>query len=513
MSKFTAVLSVLLLFMGTAFSQITTSEVAGPVVSANAMYYNHGSHVARTSDGKLFVVWADPDANGQIVYSQYDDAFQTWFPPVALSNNPAGGTASNTAIAADDNGNLFVVWQQRADASSNYAVMFSMYNGSTWSAPADLSGNTLKSEEPNVSVGSTGEVFVVWNTDSESDGAEWVLCTRSNDAGSTWSAAPDTLSSADGVIGGTSIETARVNLARGSNGKMVATWFESQVTDDIFMNQFDGTQWSGEMVVTDTVTTNNRYSWAVLDNSDNIHIVWRGRISGVYGLQIKQKAWGDQSWPSSFNTAVDTGFDATRPSIVIDANEYLYVAYQRAVPQDTIGIDEIALVGSKDGGVTWTDQITLSRPNHDAGYQGMDSRVTGDGIAMAWRESYFVNQNDPDSLSVIYGYVPLDAVLGLDDLQTQIPGEFSLAQNYPNPFNPSTNISFNILNAGEYELNIFNILGEKVRSLANRNYTVGEYTSVWDARNDAGNPVSSGVYFYRLSSDKQTLTRKMLLVR
>ena len=132
---------------------------------------------------------------------------------------------------------------------------------------------------------------------------------------------------------------------------------------------------------------------------------------------------------------------------------------------------------------------------------------------MAWRESYFINQNDPDSLSVIYGYVPLDAVLGLDDLQTQIPGEFSLAQNYPNPFNPSTKISFNILNAGEYELNIFNILGEKVRTLTNRNYTVGEYTSVWDARNDAGNPVSSGVYFYRLSSDKQTLTRKMLLVR
>ncbi|MCB0288541.1 MAG: T9SS type A sorting domain-containing protein, partial [Calditrichaeota bacterium] len=64
-----------------------------------------------------------------------------------------------------------------------------------------------------------------------------------------------------------------------------------------------------------------------------------------------------------------------------------------------------------------------------------------------------------------------------------------------------------------YELNIFNILGEKVRTLTNRNYTVGEYTSVWDARNDAGNPVSSGVYFYRLSSDKQTLTRKMLLVR
>ena len=305
MSKFTAVLFVLLFCVGVAFSQITTSEVAGPVVNNSAMYYNHGSHVARTSDGKLFVIWADPDANGQIVYSQYDDAFQTWFPPVALSNNPAGGTASNAAIAADDNGNLYVVWQQRADASSNYGVMFSKYDGSNWSAPAEVSGNALKSEEPNVAVGSDGKVFVVWNTDSESDGAEWVLCARSDDAGSTWSAAPDTLSSADGIIGGTSIETARVNLARGSNGKMVATWFESQVTDDIFMNQFDGTQWSGEMVVTDTSTTNNRYSWAVLDNSDNIHIVWRGRISGVYGLQIKQKAWGDQSWPSSFNTAVD----------------------------------------------------------------------------------------------------------------------------------------------------------------------------------------------------------------
>lgn len=179
MSKFTAVLFVLLFCVGVAFSQITTSEVAGPVVNNSAMYYNHGSHVARTSDGKLFVIWADPDANGQIVYSQYDDAFQTWFPPVALSNNPAGGTASNAAIAADDNGNLYVVWQQRADASSNYGVMFSKYDGSNWSAPAEVSGNALKSEEPNVAVGSDGKVFVVWNTDSESDGAEWgTLCAQ-----------------------------------------------------------------------------------------------------------------------------------------------------------------------------------------------------------------------------------------------------------------------------------------------------------------------------------------------
>jgi hypothetical protein len=509
MFKFTIVFFVSLLLMGSAFSQITTSEVAGPVDNSNAMYYNHGSHVARTSDGKLFVVWAT-DGNSDIMYSQYDDAFQTWSPPVAISNNPAGGTAAKTAIAADDNGNLYVVWQQRENSSSNYAIMLSKYNGSSWSAPVDLSDTTSANEEANVAVSNDGKIFVVWNTDSESDGDEWILCIRSDDAGSTWSSPPDTLSSPDGVIGGTSVEAARVNLARGSGGRMVATWFETQTVDDIFMNQFDGSQWSGEMVVTDTSTVNNRYPWAALDNSDNINIVWRGRISGEYGLQIKHKAWNDLSWPAAFDVVVDTGFGTARPTMVIDNNENLYVAYQRYVLGGTI--DEIALVTSTDGGATWSNQYILSRANHDGGYQGMDPRVTSSGIDMAWRESYFIDQNDPDSLAIVYGHVDL-SIVGFEEPQSQVVGKFDLRQNYPNPFNPTTQIKYSVNKLGNYELAVYNLLGEKVRTLISSQLSPGTYSIDWDGRNEFGKAVASGVYFYRLSGKDISIIKKMVLIR
>lgn len=509
MFKVTTVLTVVILLMGSAFSQITTSEVAGPVDNSNAMYYNHGSHVARTSDGNLFVVWA-ADGNSDIMYSQYDDVFQTWSPPVALSNNPASGTAAKTAIAADDNGNLYVVWQQRENSSSNYAILLSKYNGSSWSAPVDLSDTTFANEEANVAVSNDGKIFVVWNTDSESDGDEWILCVRSDDGGSTWSSPPDTLSSPDGVIGGTSVEAARVNLARGSGGRMVASWFETQTTDDIFINQFDGSQWSGEMVVSDTSTDNNRYPWAALDNSDNINIVWRGRISGAYGLQIKHKAWGDLSWPAAFDVVVDTGFGTTRPTMVIDNNGNLFVAYQRYHPAGTI--DEIGLVTSTDGGATWSNQHIVSRTDHDGGYQGMDPRVTSSGIDMAWREGYSINVNDPAEQAIVYGHVDL-SIVGLEDLQPQIVDKFELAQNYPNPFNPTTQIKYSVNKLGDYELAVYNLLGEKIRTLVSSQLSAGEYSIDWNGKNEYGKDVASGIYFYRLSGKNLSIIKKMALIR
>ena len=507
---------ILALFAGIN-AQTSPSVVAEPVIDATAMYYNHGSHVARTSDGKLFVVWADPENDGQIVYSQYDSGFDEWSTAVALSNNPAGGTVAKTAIAADDNGNLYCVWQQRNVTADDFSVLLSKYNGTSWSTPSDLTGALLENEEANVAVGNDGKVFVVWNTDNEGDGDEWIFCINSSDGGSTWSAPPDTLSDPSGFMT-SSIEIGRVNLARGSGGKMVATWFEATpdgVQEEIHMRQYDGTQWSEVMVVSDTTTKANRYSYAALDATDNIYIVWRPQIiaSGSTFLLMKHKAWSDQSWPAAADTVVAPGYIVARPTMVIDANDNLFVAYQRDIPADTLyTMDEIALVASADGGATWTDQMTLSRPDHDAGYNGMDPRVTASGIDLAWRESYFINQNDPDSSAIVYGHVDL-SVVGVGENEHQLAEKFSLSQNYPNPFNPTTQISFNIAKAGKYELSVFNIIGQKIRTIANTEFNSGLKTVSWNGMNDSGLAVGSGIYFYKLRGNGIELTKKMVLIR
>jgi len=76
-----------------------------------------------------------------------------------------------------------------------------------------------------------------------------------------------------------------------------------------------------------------------------------------------------------------------------------------------------------------------------------------------------------------------------------LPDKFELYQNYPNPFNPTTTIGFDVPNANSHvRLEIFNILGQRVKMLVNNVYSAGRYKVIWDGTNDAGMQVSTGVY-------------------
>jgi hypothetical protein len=127
---------------------------------------------------------------------------------------------------------------------------------------------------------------------------------------------------------------------------------------------------------------------------------------------------------------------------------------------------------------------------------------------------------DPELLNVVCGYPDADnpvavstSAMGIDGNET-IPDEFALNQNYPNPFNPSTQISFDVPQGGEHiMLNIYNILGQNVSTLVNGVINPGTYTMEWNATDEAGNPVASGIYFYELRSSSFIARKKMLLIR
>ena len=127
---------------------------------------------------------------------------------------------------------------------------------------------------------------------------------------------------------------------------------------------------------------------------------------------------------------------------------------------------------------------------------------------------------DPELLNVVCGYPDEDSpvvvetnALSLDENLT-IPTQFALHQNYPNPFNPSTQISFDIPEGSELvSLNIYNILGKKVSTLLNNVVSPGKHKIEWNAKDNEGNPVASGIYFYELSSSSFTARKKMLLIR
>lgn len=94
-----------------------------------------------------------------------------------------------------------------------------------------------------------------------------------------------------------------------------------------------------------------------------------------------------------------------------------------------------------------------------------------------------------------------------------LPTAFALLQNYPNPFNPSTVIGFQLPVASEVRLSIYNINGQLVKRLVNREFAPGSHELVWDATNARGERVSSGVYLYVLRAGSFTAQRKLLLMR
>jgi hypothetical protein len=90
---------------------------------------------------------------------------------------------------------------------------------------------------------------------------------------------------------------------------------------------------------------------------------------------------------------------------------------------------------------------------------------------------------------------------------------FALRQNVPNPFNPTTTIGFTVPERGHVALTIYNVEGKRVATLVDEVMTAGNKRITWNGRNSIGNPVGSGVYFYRLQAGKRSLTKKMVLIR
>lgn len=94
-----------------------------------------------------------------------------------------------------------------------------------------------------------------------------------------------------------------------------------------------------------------------------------------------------------------------------------------------------------------------------------------------------------------------------------IPEQFDLAQNSPNPFNAETKISFAVAEPGAVRLEIYNVVGQKIKTLTSGLYAPGRYEIYWDGTSDNGQALASGLYFYRLKTLEGTICKKMLLMK
>lgn len=163
--------------------------------------------------------------------------------------------------------------------------------------------------------------------------------------------------------------------------------------------------------------------------------------------------------------------------------------------------------GSKAG---WYDLDTAHQIG-PGGYSNLGAVFLKDGTGPDIDSSFSISPHYKDC--TVPG-VSADIYLPVQEVGSpNLPTAYVLNQNSPNPFNPNTSIEFAIPRSGQVKVEIFNVLGQKVKTLVDEYLKVGYKRVEWNGTDDAGKPAASGVYLYRMTANEFSETKKMVLLK
>jgi N-acetylmuramoyl-L-alanine amidase len=231
------------------------------------------------------------------------------------------------------------------------------------------------------------------------------------------------------------------------------------------------------------------------------------------GYDLDRGTSGDQDFYNNYLKADYVGDDSgyyTVTGITGTIFEGLAFSYGQTYEEDYPDY-----INASGGGVLCLD-YTASR-HAGVQYQGSFGSGSAEGkvvnIGFPWETIGSEGARDQIMSRVMnfFGY-QTDVAQELVDGRS-LPGEFRLFQNYPNPFNPSTDISYRIPETAQVSVSIFNIRGQRVRTLLHERQEAGLYAIAWDGLDNSGNSVASGIYFCHLQAGSRHATMKMSMIR
>jgi len=172
---------------------------------------------------------------------------------------------------------------------------------------------------------------------------------------------------------------------------------------------------------------------------------------------------------------------------------------------------------NEDHGPVYLDAFEMNIPLTTTGFQLTNGQLAAPAMdamvnEMTWTWGITSSDGYDDTQSEVRSFtVNISELLALDDIA--LPITYALHNNYPNPFNPVTNILYDIPEVSDVKLEIYNVMGQRVRTLAEGSHEAGRYQIVWNATNDYGEGLSSGMYIYRIQAGDFVSVKKLILMK
>ena len=204
------------------------------------------------------------------------------------------------------------------------------------------------------------------------------------------------------------------------------------------------------------------------------------------------------------------------------ASEWHELEVSTIIPENTTlvwaGVEFYQPTGDDHGSV-YTDAVWMYTPLYTTGvfvpYGVLASAALEGGVPeMTWTwdvwafDGFEATSSSSGPRDI---HVDVSDMLGIDG--ENLPTEFALHNNYPNPFNPITNILYDIPEVSDVTLEIYNVMGQRVRTLVDGSHEPGRYQITWNATNDFGQGLSSGMYIYRIQAGDFVSVKKLVLMK
>ncbi len=462
--------------------------------------------IAVDIDGNINITWDDCRQgfdSEDVYFSRSTDGGWTWSTEVKV-NDEHPGSSKFSSLGLDAAGKLYVAWEQEPEGN----VYFSMStdSGKSWSSDVRVNEDAPGWQgAPSLAVDPDGNIYVTWY--DERNGLSDIYFARSTDAGSTWTTPNVRVNSpSSGYQLGS-------HTAVDDSGRVYVVWDDSRSgIDDVYFSfsQDGGKSWSPDVRVNDDEHRHVNDPHVALSKEGIIYVVWESE-----DICFARSTDNGQRWTNpniKVNSDSLTLLEYSQPWIRVDDQGRISVVWRgRSGPEDDYKT-HIYCAMSSDSGNTWTDPeirvddslcIAAELPSLDVGpYGNLYIAWDGDRITMQPVQIFFAR-----------GW-PIITVVP-EAPQAGTPKEFKLLQNYPNPFNSKTAVSYQLSAVSPLHttLKIYDILGQQIRKLVEKEQGPGFYNIRWDGKDDKGKEVASGVYFCRLQNGDLVATKKLLLLR